>query len=250
MGRADIAITKYLTEHRYHPRSSKHGDMLCTFLLDDLLANCPAFRRAAQRREIAFRFNFTIDPQSPDRWNTDLVIGPPVAAASCDEAVGGIILKGDPRELWVAIDAKTIMTEHGKARRNRQRDLNSFQDILHRKNPQTIVGGLVLVNMASRFQTPLARQTSGPTEHRNIERLVSEIVTMLNGLPRGKAKPGRPGLEALGVIVVEHTNIPGDVTRLVRQSPAPAADHPLSYGTFLRDLCEAFATRFGNRAGR
>jgi hypothetical protein len=215
------------------------------FLLVDLLATCPAFRHAAQRREIAFRLNFTIDPESPDRWNTDLVVGPPKSADACGEALGGMILQGDPRELWIAIDAKTIMTEHGKARRNRQRDLNSFQDILHRKSRETIVGGLIVVNMACRFQTPLARQLAGPTEHRHIERLVAEIITMLAGIARTGSLPNGPGLEALGVIVVEHSNIPGDVTRLVTRPPAPQNDHPLSYTTFLHDLCEAFTARFG-----
>jgi hypothetical protein len=76
------------------------------------------------------------------------------------------------------------MTEHGKARRNRQRDLNSFQDILHRKNPRTIVAGLLLVNMAPRFKTPLLRKSEGPNIHKNIERMVAEIVEMMNGLNR------------------------------------------------------------------
>ncbi|MFN8625053.1 MAG: hypothetical protein U0587_03565 [Candidatus Binatia bacterium] len=203
------------------------------------------FRNAAQQRKIVFQLNFTIDPDSVDRWNTDLVVGPPNAIGSCREDLNGRILRGDLRELWIGIDAKTIMTEHGKARRNRQRDLNSFQNILHHKNPNTIVGGLVVVNMARRFQTPLARQEPGPTEHKNIERLVEEIVAMLNGLARAEAKPGKQGLEALGVIVVEHSNIAGDTTRLVEQPPAPGRGHALNYETFLRELCEAFTIRFG-----
>jgi hypothetical protein len=137
------------------------------------------------------------------------------------------------------------MTEHGKARRNRQRDINSFQDILHRKNPRTIVGGLLIVNMAPRFKTPLPRRSGGLNEHRNIERLVSEIVTMMGGLARGEVRHGRPGIEALGVIVVSHTNIAGENTHLVTEPPAPAVGHLLSYAAFLNELCEAFAARFG-----
>lgn len=239
--RADIAIARYLAKNGYHPRSSKHGDALCEYLVRDLLAGCPAFAAAAASGRICYRLNFTIDPDSVDRWNTDLVVGPPPPGAR--RARRGIVLS-DPVELWLAVDAKTIMTEHGKARRNRQRDLNSFQDILHRKNPKTIVGGLVVVNMASRFQTPLARRIAGPTEHRNIERLVSEIIVMLGGIAHADALPGRPGLEALGVIVVEHSNIAGDVTRLVTEPPAPPNGHRLSYATFLRDLCAAFTARF------
>jgi hypothetical protein len=194
---------------------------------------------------IVFRSNFTIDQHSPDRWNADLVVGPPTQHPEPTARRVAAIAEGDPYEIWMAVDAKTIMTEHGKARRNRQRDLNSFQDILHRKNPRTIVAGLLMVNIAERFHTPLARSQEGVTEHRNIVRLVTEIVALMGGLPRGAAAPGKPGLDALGVIVLSHSNIQGEPTRLVVDPPAPGTDDPLSYASLLRDLCAAFAVRYG-----
>lgn len=125
-----------------------------------------------------FQRNYTIDPESPDRWNADLVVGPPALPIDSDVERSGALARGAPGEVWMAIDAKTIMTEHGKARRNRQRDLNSFQDILHRKNSKTIVGGLLIVNMAPRFQTPLPRRSGGLNEHRNVERTVAEMLAL------------------------------------------------------------------------
>jgi hypothetical protein len=243
--RGDADFARYLAEHQYHPRSSKHGDALCRFLLLDLLASCNPLARAAERGAIVYRTNYTIDPNSPDRWNADLVVGPSSHPPEPHAQRIGSIVEGFPSEIWIAIDAKTIMTEHGKARRNRQRDLNSFQDILHRKNARTIVGGLLVVNIAERFQTPLARKNEGITEHRNIVRLVTEIVELMAGLRRAPASGGQGGLEALGVIVVSHTNVPGEPTHLVTAPPAPGPDDPLSYGSFLRDLCAAFSVRFG-----
>ena len=197
-----------------------------------------------KRQAIVYRPNFTIDPLSSDRWNADLVVGPPTQPPEPTSPRVGPIAQGDPHEIWIAIDAKTIMTEHGKARRNRQRDLNSFQDILHRKSPRTIVGGLLIVNIGERFQTPLARRQEGVTTHRNIVRLVTEIIALMGALPRGRAEPGHPGLDALGVIVLSHSNVAGEPTRLVIDPPAPTVDDPLSYSSFLRDLCVAFKTRF------
>lgn len=243
--RADVEIVNYLAANGYHPRSSKHGDALCGFLLTDLLDTCSAFHRAAERDAIVFQRNYTIDPDSPDRWNADLVVGPPSVSVADDAERSGPLAQGNPREIWVAVDAKTIMTEHGKARRNRQRDLNSFQDILHRKNSRTIVAGLLMVNMAPRFRTPLPRRSGGMNEHKNVERLVAEIAMMISGLARAEAQPGRPGIEALGVIVVAHSNVPGEESRLVTRPPAPQVGQPLSYTAFLRELCEAFAARFG-----
>ena len=243
--RADLEIAEYLTANQYHPRSSKHGDALCAFLLQDLLATCDSFRKAAERDTIVFSTNYTIDPNSVDRWNADLVVGPPTHPPEPDDVRIGPIARGQPHEIWLAIDAKTIMTEHGKARRNRQRDVNSFQDILHRKNPRTIVGGLLVVNMSERFLTPLARRAEGITAHRNIVRLVGEIVAMMAGLARADTSSEQVGLEAMGIIVVTHSNVPGDVTRLVVSPPAPQIGEPTSYDSFLRDLCDAFTRRFG-----
>jgi len=96
------------------------------------------------------------------------------------------------------VDAKTIMTEHGKARRNRQRDLNSLHDILHRRNPKAIVAGLVVVNMASTFKSPLRPEM---TVHRNIERIVGETIDMFRGLPLSSDNSTGVGLDALGIIV-------------------------------------------------
>ncbi len=242
--RADGAIVKWLAENGYHPRSSKHGDALCGFLLRDLLDTCDAFRYAAERDEIVFQRNYTIDPDSPDRWNADLVVGPPNLPIASNAERSGSLAQGDPCQIWIAVDTKTIMTEHGKARRNRQRDLNSFQDILHRKNPRTIVGGLLVVNMAPRFQTPLPRRSGGLNEHRNIERLVAEIITMMSGLARAGVQHGRSGIEALGVIVVSHSNVLGDSSWLVTEPPAPLVGRSLSYAAFLHELCETFAARF------
>jgi hypothetical protein len=240
----DAEFVKYLAINQYHPRSSKHGDALCRLLVADLLITCEALSRAAERDAIVYRTNYTIDPDSPDRWNADLVMGPPSQPPEPSAPRIGPIAQGFPSEIWIAIDAKTIMTEHGKARRNRQRDLNSFQDILHRKNARTIVGGLLVVNIAERFQTPLARRVEGVTTHRNIVRLVTEIVTLMGGIPRAPANGGSGGLEALGVIVVSHSNVPGDPTTLVVTPPAPAAAESLSYSSFLHDLCSAYSARF------
>ncbi len=242
---ADRKIVEFLAANGYHPRSSKHGDAICEFLILDLMRHCPSFSHACAEGRIVAQSNFTIDPDSPDRWNVDLVVGPPGKERAKSTEMFAGVPRSDPSEIWIAIDAKTIMTEHGKARRNRQRDLNSFQDILHRKSPRTIVGGLLVVNVAERFQTPLARASGPVTEHKNVKRLVSEIGDLMGGLPRASEEPGTPGLEGLGVVVVSHTNIPGDRTTLLATPPAPANGHPLHYQSFLRDICAAFTKRFG-----
>jgi len=236
---ADKEFVEYLQKNMYHPRSSEHGDRLCKLLLQDLLSSCEPFFRAARERKIVYKLNHVIDKGSPTQWNLDLVVGPPTLTSQQLLKSNDAILSGEPSDIWLAVDAKTIMTEHGKARRNRQRDLNSLHDILHRKNPRTIVGGLLVINMANRFKSPLR---PGITEHRNIERLVQETVDLFTGLPL--AKRNGTGLDALGIVVISHTNIKDDSSRLVTNKPAPQLGDSLHYLTFLDDICNVFRKRF------
>src|ERR1700741_3206063 len=97
-GLADVQIARFLAENSYHPRSSRHGDELCRLFLADLLAQCPAFASAADRNEIVFKTNFTIDPTALDHWNADLVVGPPLVSAIPDPASVGSVALGDARE--------------------------------------------------------------------------------------------------------------------------------------------------------
>lgn len=224
----------------YHPRSSAHGDKLCELVLEDLLKNCDSFSRAAREGRIVYKLNYVIDKGSPTQWNLDLVVGPPIEPTRT-LSPRREIAAGTPKEIWLALDAKTIMTEHGKTRRNRQRDLNSLHDILHDKNPKTIVSGLVIVNMASRFKSPLRPEI---TNHRNVDRLVKETVTLLSGLKM--SKQGGPGLEALGIIVVSHSNIAQEPTKLITTDPAPQVGEPTHYSSFLNDICHVYGARFSS----
>jgi hypothetical protein len=65
-----------------------------------------------------------------------------------------------------------------------------------------VVGGLIVLNIAERFKSPLRPEI---TTHRNVERLVHETVDMFRGLPL--SKKGGTGLDALGIIVISHTNV-------------------------------------------
>jgi hypothetical protein len=241
---ADKDFVKYLSETGYHPRSSKHGDKLCELLLRDLIDECPAFRAASADGTVCFDLNYSPATNVPLGWNIDLVIGPP-AAKPLEPSKG--FARSTPSELWVAVDAKTIMTEHGKARRNRQRDINSFATILHMKNPKTIVGGLVVINMASSFRSPL--RNGETTIHTNISRLVAETVQLFQDLPRapssGLASGNLNQIDAMGVIIVEYSNVDGEPAKLVTGPPAPPPQSPVHYASFVRDICAAFGSRFG-----
>jgi hypothetical protein len=231
-------MVRWLQDNGYHPRSNKHGKALCGFLLEDLLDGCPMFRKLAASGKIVWKGDLVVNPDSDSQWTVDLVVGPP-EDPPLTEPGDGQIAEGIPRDIWIAVDAKSTMTEFGKARRNRARDLNSFQDIMHNNNPKTVAGGLMMLNIAERFKSPLRPNI---TVHRNIGRLVDETLAILRGLTRARQESTQRGIEAVGAVVVNHTNVKGDTTTLAN---VPTPGDAVNYGKFVRDLCEFFTNRFG-----
>ncbi len=175
-------------------------------------------------------------------WNIDLVLGPPPAGFNQEPSERGINLR-PPVTIRIAIEAKTVMTEHGKARRNRQRDLDSFHQFVHRYDPDAITAGLTVVNIAERFKSPLRPKIS---IHRNVTRLAQETLALLRALPSRSAVTDTTGLEANGAFVVEHDNIELKKTRLVTAAPAPQIGDPIHYETFLRRICDRYIQRWSS----
>lgn len=236
---ADERITDWLDRNGYHPRSDKHGAALCNFFLDDLVYVSERLHRAAREGRVVYERDYVVGKGSLLEWNVDLVLGPPITKPMVVPRET-LIVEGQPKDIWMAVDAKTVMTEHDKARRNRQRDLNSFASIMKHHYPRSVTGGIMVVNIADRFKSPLREEL---TKHTNISRLVEETVQLFREIPRN-TKEGDGNIEGTAVIVVSHTNIAGDKTRLVTSSPAPQKGDITYYRRFLELMREAFEYRY------
>lgn len=173
-------------------------------------------------------------------WNIDLVLGPPPSQLKGEVSARGI-QQFPPATIRIAIEAKTVMTEHGKARRNRQRDLDSFHQFVHRYDPGVIAAALMVVNIADRFRSPLRSEVS---IHRNVRGLVEETMGLLRALPVRSSPGDLAGLEANGGIVVSHDNVDREQTRLITTLPAPQMGDPLHYAAFLQRICDRYAQRW------
>lgn len=238
----DQKIVDFLDREGYHPRSSKHGEASCLAFLDDILHQSHTIREAAEAGEIVYKIDHTVGT-GDSKWNTDLVIGPPANADDLEFAEEHDIAEGEPDKVWLAIDAKSIMTEHGKARRNRQRDINSFADIMHSHYPGAVTGGIILINVSDRFKSPL-RDDDDITEHDRIESLAPETVDIFRDIDRSQGEIS-PNVDGVACIVVEHTNMDdGTSTKLISGPPAPQPGEAVSYNSFLETLIETFENRW------
>jgi len=202
-------------------------------------------RDAATRGDIVYREDYTVGDREQEQlhWNADLVVGPPANPVDVPSHGDPPIAQGTPERVWLAVDAKSVMTEHGKARRNRQRDINSFADIMNHHHPGAVTGGLLLINMADRFRSPL-REEGDITEHDRIDRLVGETVAIFRDIDRAGGDVS-PNVDGVGCVVVEHTNMDdGNPTRLVTEPPAPQPDDAVNYRTFLETIAETVEKRW------
>lgn len=227
----------------YHPRSDSHGGAQARYFVDDLLFENEAIREAAQSGDIVYQEDYEVG-QGGLSWNTDLVVGPPDGAVQVPVDADRDIARSDPGGIYLALDAKSIMTEHQKARRNRQRDINSFSDIMHHHHERALTAGILLVNLADQFDSP-TRDPDDITAHRNIERIVGEIIDMFDSINRSEGEISA-NLDGAAVVVVEHSNLVEDIgeTRLVTDPPAPQEGDRVHYQTFVRQMANWFETRF------
>jgi hypothetical protein len=245
-------LIQHLSLAGYHPRSDAHSNAICKGFLDDLLDNCDVIRAKGNSGQLVAQINHTVI-HGHERWNIDLAIGPPseVIEPTPDERMR----YASPVVVEIAVEAKGVMTEHGKARHNRLRDFQAFHGHAHRYNSRVIAVGIVVVNISEHFWSP-TRGTGDITIHRNIARLGRETVELYRNVPLRNLATDGPGLEAQCVIVVDHDNVahnpappPGVPlsvpSRLVTGAPSPGPGDPLAYSAAVHRVCTAYGDRWG-----
>jgi hypothetical protein len=232
------AFLRHLQGQGYHSRSNKHSNALAEAMVADLMNCCPAMARKARQGRLVYHLNFTINAGTSD-WNVDLVLGAPPPGTQPPQG-GALIGKALPSTVQVAIEIKSVMTEHHKAIRNRKRDLEAHHEHVHRYNNRTIAGGVFVINQAETFQSPLRPAV---TRHQNPRALVEHCIRQVRSIA---SRPGLQGdgLEAKAVMVVDMDNQTYAETAFVTQAPAPPVGDPLHYDAFIQSLCSLYAERF------
>lgn len=231
-------FVEHLRAEGYHPRSNKHSNALADVIVADLLETCPQLHPMAASGRLVYELNFTITTGTSE-WNCDLVLGqaPPNVQPPTE---GSLIRRARPSTIQMAVEIKSIMTEHRKAVKNRKRDLEAHHDHVHRYNAAAIAAGVFVVNQAGTFKSPLRTEV---TRHKNVKALVSHCLLQARSLNRRTGPEGQ-GLDAAAVIVVEMDNLDLQGTRLVSAAPAPAVGDPLHYDAFIQSLCSRYRARF------
>jgi hypothetical protein len=253
-------LVTYLEEFGYHPRSAKHSDFQSLIIIHDLVVQCPSIARRAAKGEIVAKLRHHQQVGHAD-WVIDVAIGtaagPPKPPAPSEDLTPAITM-APPVIIQIALELKSIWTEHGKARLNRLRDFNSFHAYAHQYSQNTIAAGFLLVNSSERFWSPLRKNddiTLHGTPRKPPRQLAKETVDRFRSVHLRNGVTDVAGMEAIGVVVIEHDNLLTNpdkdnyaalhrATRVAPSPPSPMVGDPLHYETMIQRICNAYAQRF------
>ena len=231
------AFIGHLRAEGYNPRSNKHSNALSEAIVADLIENCPKIAERAASGHLVYALNFDLI-YGQSQWNVDLVLGAPPPGTPPPE--DSPIRRSDPATVQVAVELKSVMTEHRKAVKNRKRDFEAHHDHVHRYSATAIAGGVMVVNAAPHFKSPLRPDV---TAHKDPAELVEHCVREMRNISM-RPNPAGHGLEASAVLVVSMDNVDLQSTDSVVTAPAPLIGDPLHYDAFLQRLCTTYTERF------
>jgi hypothetical protein len=261
-GSIEEVIVAEVAATAYHPRTSKHSDTQSLVIVRDLLAACPVLARRAAMGQLVAKLRHHQQVGHND-WVIDIALGTPAGSPQLP-AGDELIRMTPPALIQIAIELKSIWTEHGKARKNRLRDFNAFYGYARQYNPKTIAAAFLVVNSAEVFLSPLnleSRNREPITRHKqrgkSTQQLVKETIDIFRSIHLRNGISDVDGLEALGVVVIEHDNLNyldarpqyNDIvqkygqlhkpTKVAASPPGLKVGDPLHYSTMIQRICNA-----------
>jgi len=225
---APQAYVDWINAHLgFNPRSQANSNALSDFVLDDLREHCPAIANGLRTGEIAPAKNADVLTRVASR-NVDLVLSEKTPAA----------------EVWAAVENKTIMTAHGKARWNRYGDIIAYSNHIHNHNRECIAAAIVVVNCSPAYANPDAFAKGLVRPRFNMPRVVEATVKIFTDIPL-RTNPDEPNdqPEGIAVLVVDYDG--QKPAKLVTGELAPQPGNPVHYDSFVARICDLYARRFG-----
>lgn len=248
-------LVAHLSQGGYHPRTSRHSDFQSLIIIRDLVAQCPLIAHRAASGEMVAKLRHHQQVGHAD-WVIDIAMG--TCAGTPVPPASGPITMAPPVIIQIAIELKSIWTEHGKARMNRLRDFDSFHGYAHQYSQNTVAAAFLVVNSAERFWSPLRANddiTTHGTPKKTARVMARETVDRFRSIHLRNAATDGPGMEALGVLVVEHDNLAvhseavkhaalHKATISAPSPPNPPIGDPLHYESMIQRICNAYGQRF------
>jgi len=212
----------------FNPRSQANSNALADFVIADLRQSCPSLASHVASEGVVPAKNANVRTRVAVR-NIDLVF------AEKEFGPGGV---------RAAVENKTIMAAHGKARWNRYGDLIAYCNHAHNHREDCIAGAIIVINCSPTYANPDAFAKGLKRPLLKMEKIVQDTVNIFTGIPlRASIKEPNDQPEALAVILVDYDG--QNPAKLVIGGLAPQAGSPVHYSGFVKRVCELYTQRFG-----
>jgi hypothetical protein len=221
---------QWINEHLgFNPRSQKISDAFAEYIVADLRSQSPKLDQALATGAARVELNYPVRTRVAER-DVDLVVIVPTVVGPL-----GVV--------QAAVENKTIMTAHGKARKNRYGDLIAYANHLHNHSPKAIAAATVVVNASAAYRNPDPFAASLVRRSVDMDRVLSDTIRIFAEIPR-REQPDEPNdqPEAVAVVVVEYDG--ENPAHLVTAPPAPQPGQPIHYGEAIRRIARLYDARF------
>jgi hypothetical protein len=215
----------------FNPRAQQNSNALSEFVVADLVASCPAIRTAIESEVLEPKKNSEVNTASAVR-TVDLVLFEK--------------LKLPLVSVCISVENKTIMTAHGKARKNRYGDIIAYSNHMHNHRRECIAGAIVVVNVSPKYENPdeFAKGLERPKF--DMAKIVTDTINIFRRIPlRNDPVDPSDQPEALAVIVVDYDG--KSAAKLVTGSLAPQSGDSIHYESFVGRIGSLFERRFSGR---
>src|SRR5260370_5490043 len=167
--KAPKAYINWINAHLgFNPRSQANSDALADFVFNDLMATCPTLNAALKAGELKPLKN------------------PNIRTKVAERSIDLVIYEGDEApniSVRVSVENKTIMTAHGKARKNRYGDLMAYSNHMHNHNRKCVARAIVVVNVSPVYENPDAFAKGLHRPKFKMEKVVTETNAIFDKIP-------------------------------------------------------------------
>jgi hypothetical protein len=215
----------------FNPRAQQNSNALSEFVVADLVESCPAIRTAIQSDVLTPKKNSEVNTTSAVR-TVDLVLFEKVKLPLIS--------------VCISVENKTIMTAHGKARKNRYGDIIAYSNHMHNHRRECIAGAIVVVNVSPKYENPDEFAKGLVRPQFDMDRIVTDTINIFRRIPL-RNEPADPSdqPEALAIIVVDYDG--ESAAKLVTGPLAPQPGNSIHYENLVGRIGNLYERRFSGR---
>jgi hypothetical protein len=169
-----------------------------------------------------------------------VVQNPGVRTKVAERSIDLALHEGAAKLVCVSVEHKSIMTAHGKARKNRYGDIIAYCNHMHNHRKECIAGAIIIVNTSPLYENPNGFARGLVRPEFQMDKVVADTVRIFTQIPL-REWPDEPNdqPEALAVIVMNYDG--ANPARLEDYLPE---ESQIRYDAFIERIVRLYGERF------